>query len=64
MSLQNCNIPSDDANGVVRIVEKTADPFHGLTGHAYIQARNLNRPVQRVQTSAHTELATTGQVQK
>lgn len=36
----------------VRVVSTTPDPFAGLTGHAYLRARNLDRPVERVQTSA------------
>ena len=42
---------------VIRIRESRPDPFQGLKGHDYIKARNLNPPVQRVQTSAHTGLA-------
>jgi hypothetical protein len=42
---------------VVRTRALSPDPFKGLKGHAYIKARNLAQPVQRVQTSAHTELA-------
>lgn len=30
------------------------DPYAGLRGHDYIAARNLNKPVQRVQPSAHS----------
>ncbi len=44
---------------VVRIRASKPDPYDGLKGQAYIQARNLAKPVQRVQTSAHTELAST-----
>lgn len=41
----------------VRTRAISPDPFEGLKGHAYIKARNLAQPVQRVQTSAHTDLA-------
>lgn len=43
----------DTCNLRVRVVQKTEDPFQGLKGHDYIRARNLDRSVQRVQTSAH-----------
>lgn len=49
-------------NPEVRIRSIASDPFVGLKGHDYIKARNLNRPVMRVQTSAHTELAPTSKV--
>ena len=39
---------------VVRVVQQTDDPFANLKGHAYIKARSLNQPVQRVQTSAQS----------
>jgi len=42
----------------VRVIKHIEDPYAGLKGHAYIKARNLNPPVQRVQTSAHNELVT------
>lgn len=38
---------------VVRVVQQRDDPFANLKGHAYIKARSLSRPIQRVQTSAH-----------
>jgi len=41
------------ANSAVRVVAYRTDPYAGLKGHDYIKARNLNPPVQRVQTSAH-----------
>jgi hypothetical protein len=31
--------------GSVRVRASAADPFDGLRGHAYIAARNLNKPV-------------------
>ncbi len=34
--------------GTVRIRARAIDPYQGLTGHGYIAARNLRRPVQRV----------------
>jgi hypothetical protein len=37
----------------VRTRAKAKDMFEGATGHDYIVARQLNRSVQRVQTSAH-----------
>lgn len=50
---------SGDYKPTIRVVASAMDPFHGLKGHDYIKARNLNPPVQRVQTSAHLELAAT-----
>lgn len=43
---------------VVRTRAIATDPFEGLKGHAYIKARNLSKPVPRVQTSAHNNLET------
>ncbi len=38
---------------VVRVISRNVDPFAGLKGHAYIEARGLNKPILRhVQTSA------------
>lgn len=47
------------APGVVRVRAKATDPNEGLRGHAYIQARNLNRPVpkQRADASSREESA-------
>lgn len=39
----------------VYVREARPDPYKGLKGHDYIKARNLNPPVQRVQTSAHKQ---------
>ena len=36
----------------VRIRAAAVDAYAGLRGHEYIAARNLNKPAQRVQTSA------------
>ena len=44
---------TDDQLGKVIVRTTALDPFQGLKGHAYIQARNLDKPVRRVQTSAH-----------
>ena len=41
--------------GTVRTVAMSVDQYSGLKGHDYIKARNLNQPVQRMQTSAHVE---------
>lgn len=40
----------------VRVVKIIDDPYAGLKGHAYIEARNLKTLVQRVQTSAHVQV--------
>lgn len=57
MSSQNCKQyeSTDEHAFVTRVVATAIDPFHGLKGHEYIKARNLNAPVRRVQTSAHSE---------
>ena len=44
-----------DYVGTVRTVAISVDQYSGLKGHDYIKARNLDQPVQRVQTSAHVE---------
>jgi len=50
--------PSDECElGPVRVIATAIDKFHGLKGHDYIKARNLNPPVKRVQTSAHDKSA-------
>jgi hypothetical protein len=49
---------------VVQTRVTSPDPFQGLKGHAYIKARNLARPVQRVQTSALIELEKRSEVCK
>lgn len=36
----------------VRVLSTHPDPFAGLKGRDYIQARGLNKPVTRVQTNA------------
>lgn len=46
---------ASDCAPVVWVRSKTADPFEGLKGHEYIEARKLSPLVQRVQTSAHAE---------
>jgi len=50
---------TDDQAGPVITRVTALDPYKGLKGHDYIKARNLNKPVQRVQTSAQTDLAST-----
>ena len=47
-----------DYLSTVRTVAMSVDQYSGLKGHDYIKARNLNQPVQRVQTSAHVEPGT------
>lgn len=44
-----------DCLPTVRVVIQFDDPFAGLKGHDYIKARNLDRQVQRVQTSAQPQ---------
>lgn len=44
---------------VITVREVSVDPYAGLKGHEYLEARNLNKPVQRVQTSAHIAPAST-----
>lgn len=34
--------------GPVRVRASAVDPFNGLRGHAYVAARNLNKPVARL----------------
>jgi len=41
-----------DQIGTVIVRSTAPDPYEGLKGHDYIKARNLNSPVQRVQTFA------------
>lgn len=41
------------ANRLQRVFPPSPVPLAGLKGHAYIAARNLNKKVERVQTSAH-----------
>jgi hypothetical protein len=54
-SQTSSTMPYDgDHIGVVRTVAVAIDQYSGLKGHDYIKARNLNPPVQRVQTSAHS----------
>lgn len=43
-----------DQIGIVTVRSTAPDPYEGLKGHAYIKARKLNSPIQRVQTSAQT----------
>ena len=45
--------PAAQHSPTIRVIKHIDDPFAGLKGHAYIKARNLNKPVKRlVQTSA------------
>lgn len=44
--------PSIEIATSVRIRAQAKDAYAGLRGHAYIDARQLNAPVKRVQTSA------------
>ena len=37
---------------IVRTCASKSDPYKGLYGQAYIEARGLKQPVNRVQTSA------------
>ncbi len=53
--------PTDPAM-VIRTRATARDKFAGLTGHAYVAARQLNTPVQKVQTSAHVQTSTANQV--
>lgn len=39
----------------VRVRASAPDPLAGLKGRDYIRARNLDQPVQRVQTSAQSD---------
>ena len=48
----------------VRVISSHPDPYAGLKGHAYIQARGLNSPIQRVQTSAQNLNAAATEVRK
>lgn len=49
---------SHDELGPVTIRSSRPDPYAGIKGHDYIAARELNRPVQRVQTFAQATAAT------
>lgn len=53
---------SDECTLTVRVRATVDDPYAGLKGHAYVEARGLNVKVARVQTSAHTELAPSSKV--
>ena len=49
-------VPDDDWTvGWVRVRASTLDPFEGLRGHAYIAARGLNKPVERLDAGVATE---------
>jgi hypothetical protein len=63
-NLSSTHTIDDDLFGKVRTVAVSNDIFQGLKGHDYIKARNLNPPVQRVQTSAHTAPPSTAEVRK
>lgn len=39
----------------IRTRATARDPYAGKRGHAYIVARQLNKPVQKVQTSAQAQ---------
>lgn len=49
----SCDQATEADFSFARTRAKATDLLEGLTGHQYIKARNLNKPVQRVQTSAH-----------
>ena len=62
MSTENCNSTDGVEQAKVTVRVTAPDPYAGLKGHAYIKARNLNKPVRPVQTSAHFLPAGNGQV--
>ena len=45
--------------GPARVRASSPDPYAGLRGHAYIAARGLNKPVQRLDTGVLTDRART-----
>jgi hypothetical protein len=59
----NSQGPKTATSERVRVIRCVDDPYAGLKGHAYIAARKLNLPVQRVHTSAHCQASIQPQVQ-